>query len=259
MAVAEAQGSRFDMGRTAKRTFAVVGQNIVTFGVLSLLVGVPLAVMTWGGTQFPGTLAARFVDPRALGFYTITGLAYLVGVFVLQAGVVQGTIASLNAKRASLGECLTAGLAAFFPLLLLTLLMTLGIGAGFLLLIVPGIILALSWSVGVPALIVEHTTIGGALARSRELTRRHRWAIFGLFLAFVILNFIIGMVGGVVIGAGFRLPNATPGVSLGGIAVNTITAMISGVLYAALIASIYYELRVIKEGIGPETLASVFD
>src|SRR5437762_5219229 len=114
-------------------------------------------------------------------------------------------------------------------------------------------------SVAVTALVVEHTTIGGALARSRQLTRGHRWAIFGMFLAFTILNFIIGMVGGMVIGVGFRLPNATPAVSLGAIAVNSIASMIGGVLGAAMIASIYYELRLIKEGIGPEALASVFD
>jgi hypothetical protein len=35
--------------------------------------------------------------------------------------------------------------------------------------------------------------------------------------------------------------------------------MLAAVLNAASIASIYYELRVIKEGIGPEALASVFD
>ena len=198
MAVAEAQVSRFDMGRTAKRTFAVAGQNIVTFGVLSLLVGVPLAVMAWGGTQFTGPFLTRISDPRAVGFYGIIGLAYLVGIFVLQAGVVQGTIASLNAKRASLAECLSVGLGVFFPLFLLTLVMGLGMGVGFLLLIVPGIIVLLMWSVAVPALVVEHTTIGGALHRSRELTRGHRWAILGLILAITILTIIISAVAGVV-------------------------------------------------------------
>ena len=40
---------------------------------------------------------------------------------------------------------------------------------------------------------------------------------------------------------------------------STITAIIYVVIAAAGIASIYYELRVIKEGIGPEALAAVFD
>jgi hypothetical protein len=261
MAVAEAQVSRFDMGRTAKRTFSVVGQNIVTFGVLSFLVGIPLAVMSWGGTQFAQPFPARLFDPRAAGFYAVTGLAYFIGSFVLQAGVVLGTIASLNARRASLAECLSVALAAFLPLLLLTLVMIVGIAGGSVLLIVPGIIIALNWSVAVPARLVEHVTLGGALNRSKELTRGHRWAIFGLLVAFTLLNLIIGMIGGVVAGVGFHLPNAAigSGVSLGGIAVSTSARMIEAILGAALIASIYYELRVIKQGIGPDALASVFD
>jgi membrane-anchored glycerophosphoryl diester phosphodiesterase (GDPDase) len=117
------------------------------------------------------------------------------------------------------------------------------------------------WSVAVPALVVEHTTIGGALARSRQLTRGHRWAIFGLVLAFFILGLIIGAIAGVV-GVLVSPPSTgalASGGSLGRIAITTIAQMLAAVLNAASIASIYYELRVIKEGIGPEALASVFD
>jgi hypothetical protein len=35
--------------------------------------------------------------------------------------------------------------------------------------------------------------------------------------------------------------------------------MISGIISSAGTASIYFELRSIKEGIGPEALAAVFD
>jgi hypothetical protein len=40
---------------------------------------------------------------------------------------------------------------------------------------------------------------------------------------------------------------------------NVMGTMIGSTIGSTLIASIYYELRQIKEGIGPEALASVFD
>ena len=40
---------------------------------------------------------------------------------------------------------------------------------------------------------------------------------------------------------------------------SALAQMINAILSAAGTASIYYELRQIKEGIGPEALASVFD
>jgi hypothetical protein len=261
MAVTDVQGAPFDMGRTASRAFSVVGQNIATFGALSLLVGIPLAVLSYGGPQFGRTLAARLTDPRAFGFYAVVGLLYLIGAFVMQAGVVEGTVATLRGKRASLGNCLSVGIGAFVPLLLLTLLMTLGIMGGMLLLIVPGIIVYLMWSVAVPVYVVEKTTIGGALSRSSDLTRGHRWAVLGLILAFAILNVLIGAVFGLIIGLGLR---PTPeelaaGGNLASILITTVAQMIGVVLTTTLISSIYYELRVIKEGIGPEALATVFD
>jgi hypothetical protein len=35
--------------------------------------------------------------------------------------------------------------------------------------------------------------------------------------------------------------------------------MINSIFLSTLVASVYYELRQLKEGIGPEALASVFD
>ena len=269
MAVAEASAPRFQMGRVATRTFSVIGANILTFTLLALIPAIPAAVMYWGWSRFTVGLnpVNRQFDLGALSTASAAGFVYFICYFVFQAAVVHATVAYLNGKRASFGDALSTGLANFFPLFPLSLLVGLGVLGGMILLIVPGFIIALMWSVAVPVRVVEHTGITAALGRSSELTRGHRWAIFGLVIAFIILEVIISAIFGAVSIAQYAFSN--PGdpaavmrawtTSPSHLASSTVTAIIYSVIAAAGAASIYYELRVIKEGIGPEALASVFD
>jgi hypothetical protein len=48
-------------------------------------------------------------------------------------------------------------------------------------------------------------------------------------------------------------------IAISGMVVTPLVQMLSSLLLAVGTASIYYELRFIKEGVGPEALASVFD
>jgi hypothetical protein len=64
----------------------------------------------------------------------------------------------------------------------LGILTGLGMIAGLLLLIVPGIILAVRWSVAVPALLSEGIGITAALGRSWEETKGRFWTIFFVML-----------------------------------------------------------------------------
>src|SRR6266540_5114190 len=64
------------------------------------------------------------------------------------------------------------------PLVCVSLLTGLGIAAGTLLLIVPGIVLAVRWSLAVPVVMLEKESPCAAMRRSRELVRGHGWAVF---------------------------------------------------------------------------------
>jgi len=267
MAVMQAELARFDMGRVVKRTFSVIGHNIGTFALLSLIPGVPLAAMNWGMAGLPtgGSLFSQLTFNR-ISLFAVSGLVYLVCMFVLQASVVHGTVADLNGKRASFGNSLSTGLSHFVPLLLIAIVEGIGIALGAILLIVPGIMMAVAWSVAVPVRVVERRGVANSLARSRELTSGHRWAIFGLIVAYFILQMIIGAVIGSFAGLNFfasspdRLAAAVAATrSVPYVASSMIVTMINAVISSAGVASIYYELRVLKDGIGPEALASVFD
>jgi len=266
MAVAEGTTARFEIGRVVSRTFGAIGRNLLTFGLLSLVPGIPAALWYWGFARLSPAAAGNGsdVDFVAAGIIGVAALSYYIAGFVFQASVVHGTVAYLNGKNASFADCLSTGLSHFFPLFLMSILIGLGILAGLLLFLLPGLILAVAWSVAVPVRVVERASITDALKRSRELTHGHRWAVFGLLLIFFGLGFgITRLVRSVAAVA--LLVSAPAGAraevffSPAYIAVSTIAAMISITIGAAGVASIYYELRLFKEGIGPEALAAVFD
>jgi hypothetical protein len=264
MAVADIALARFEIGRVIRRMFSVVADNIVTFALLSLLPSLSMAAIGVAAGSFgDGTNGFVFPPFNTLVLIVGLGLFYILSGVILQGGVVHGAVASLNGKRASAGDCLATGMKYAVPLFLIGLLMMLGIFAGAILLIVPGIILAMSWVAVGPACIVEHTGVFGSFKRSRELARGHRWAIFGLYLLVGLLMILIAMIFGALSLALSGVPDSLPenaaGPALPELVGDVISTMVTSILGSALAASVYYELRQIKEGIGPEALASVFD
>jgi hypothetical protein len=109
-----------------------------------------------------------------------------------------------------------------------------GIGLG-LLLIIPGILLALRWSVVAQVAAVDHEGWLPALRRSGELARGHYWHIAGLILITILLT------GGVELAAAAIPLGSTSGaasVALG-ILVRTVTASFT----ALALALLYFDLR----------------
>jgi hypothetical protein len=115
------------------------------------------------------------------------------------------------------------------------------------------------WSVVGPACVVEHTGVFGAFSRSRELTLGYRWPIFGLYVAFFVLLIIVSAAFGVLVGIGALAGSPAISLPIVEIGSSTVSTMITSIIGSTFAAAIYYELRQLKEGIGPEALASVFD
>jgi hypothetical protein len=67
------------------------------------------------------------------------------------------------------------------------LLAGIGIGIGFLLLVVPGLYLLTIWSMLVPVIVIEERAAGEAFTRSREVVRGHGWSVFGLIVVTFLL------------------------------------------------------------------------
>lgn len=265
---------RFDMGRVVQRTFAVLGRNFVPFLLVALvLTGLPQLILGWlqmgrtasalaaGGTAVGAASTMNFAIGNA-GWGLLGGLVGLVASSLLQAALVTGTVSDLNGRKLSLGEMISAGLPMILPLIGIALLYGLGLVIGFVLLVVPGLILLTVWAVVLPAAVTERTGVFAAFDRSAALTRGHRWSIFGLLvvvgLALILISGVVMALTGVFTHAGF-LPGAVPSVMTPGFVVVSATVrMLQALFSATLIACLYYELRSIKEGVAPQALAQVF-
>jgi membrane-anchored glycerophosphoryl diester phosphodiesterase (GDPDase) len=67
------------------------------------------------------------------------------------------------------------------------------VGLACLALIVPGILLAIRWSLAVPAMVLEGKSSGDAMSRSSELTHGNRGRVFIIWLLFVVLSIGVSM------------------------------------------------------------------
>jgi hypothetical protein len=250
------------LARVVQLTGEVIRRNLGLFLTLALLINIPFAAMQLAliRTGMAGIADDAGMDAIAAIYSGI--LLFGLGYLVLQAAIIHATVADLNGRRPNLSECAMTGLREFPALFAIGVLYFLGFTLGVILLIVPGIIWAIMWCLAIPARVVESTGIFESFARSRHLTRGHRWGIFALFLAFYILQMMLGLSVNALTGS-LLGPDTTA--SFFSVTVlfqllgNIVSATISSVIGTVGIAALYYELRVTKEGIGPEALASVFD
>ena len=257
MSSTNVRDASLQFGRVFSRTFDVIGSNIVSFTMLSLLLyAVPdLAFRTLFA------FARSAVPGGAWLVGLVGGLVAMILGFILQGCLVHGTVAYLQGKPASVGAGLGAGLRAFLPLLALSIVMGLLEMVAFFLFIIPGLVAMTVWSVAIPVLVVERNHgVSGSMDRSADLTRDNRWNVFALLLIFGILGWIINVLA---IGLGGGLGAMARGAPVEGatvsLAVQSVVAALVGMVGAVGAASLYFELRSLREGVGVAELASVFD
>eukprot|EP00439_Symbiodinium_sp_Y106_P088342 s1_g878.t1 len=242
----------FQLGNVANRAFGSAIRNFWVFAALTaLLVVLPQIAITFLVGDVQGN-----VDPSSLvPILVFGGVVAILGTFLLQGAIVRGAIVDFNSGRASFGDCLSTGLRHFFPIIVITILVGIGVSLGLLLLIVPGIMIAIAWLVAVPARVVENTGIIDSIRRSSALTRGNRWSLFWLLVIYLIVVFVISTIVNFLALVG----GAASGVSYLAIALSSLTTLLTSILGSTGIAAIYFELRQSKEGIGAEELAKVFD
>ncbi len=134
----------------------------------------------------------------------------------------------------SVGDLLRSVEPVFWPLVAVSILFGLGIGIGFVLLIIPGLILLTIWCVVAPVTVLERPGVFAAFGRSRELVRGNGWNVFGVIVIVFLVVLAISIVAGVA-----SAPLGSVGRALVQWGVNTVVAPI-----AALAASVlYFALR----------------
>ncbi len=167
----------------------------------------------------------------------LSGASIAVGILFFVLNVLyQGMVVELvrgvqNRRRSpSFGELLRSVEPVLLQLMAVSVLFGLGVAIGFVLLIIPGLILLVMWSVVAPVTVLERPGALAAFARSRELVRGNGWPVFGVILSVGVTVFAVALAAG--------LASAALG-SLGGALLQwAVTAAIAPV--SALSASVIY-------------------
>ena len=98
-------------------------------------------------------------------------------------------------------------------LIALMLTMGAGIGIGLVLFIVPGVYLALRWSLAIPVAVLEQETIGRALSRSGDLTEGSRLRILLVCVLFIVLTWLLTLLLNVPLGIAAAMSGSGGGVA----------------------------------------------
>jgi hypothetical protein len=212
--VAQSYVNSVDIGQVFGDAARALRQNWAVYLILSVvLVGVPAAIAT---TVVDHLVAQHVLSKTTFGGGFLIGYARSAPVglasLVLQGAIIAGSRDFFSGRRASLSDGLMAGLRSWGPLWLLNLLRSLALIGGYLLLIVPGVIMNIAWYVAGPVQVIEGGSPIASLQRSAELTRGRRWAIFGVAIIVLVFQFVVGLLTGFVGGfaVGFLRHFAVP-------------------------------------------------
>jgi hypothetical protein len=126
----------------------------------------------------------------------LAGLASLLALIPLSlfhGGMIRLALADLRAEPISTADAFRVGRERMWPMAGLLLLTGLAVGVGLLLLVVPGVLLALAWAVVGPVLVEERRPILQTYGRSAELTRGSRLNLFGLALTLTVFGLIASL------------------------------------------------------------------
>lgn len=250
-----AEAAPFSIGQVVSRLFSVIGRHFLLFLGLAVLAVLPSELLNF--LIQPAAAGVAAFGASYWGTFIVTMLVSVILSVLLSAVLTYGTVMDLSGRRANFGEALGVAVRLFFPLLGLAFLYSFGIGLASMLLLVPGLMLMSAWAVAVPVRVVENTGVFYAFSRSAELTKGHRWAIFGLLVVYFVVATVIGLVTRpLLIGvSAAQVGSISPLYFIIDAAIRAVTS----VIYATGVACLYYELRSSKEGIGPDQLASVFE
>jgi hypothetical protein len=246
----QSSGRDFQMSRVISGTFAAVLKDFPV-----LIVG---AVVIAGPNAAYGVWATIKAVEAGETFSTHMGVSALLNV--IASGILSGYIMHTVAQRyrgfeVSIGDSFASAVRSLLPIIGASLLMSLGFIAGFVMLVIPCLIFITMWYVTIPVVVLERLGPIGAMKRSQELTKGSRWSIFFLILivgmASSVLNFAL---------TGFNL-NAVSGfeTSLQTLIPQTLLSLLVSVVSGVGVATVYSELRSMKEGLGEDQLAAIFD
>src|SRR5580693_8051963 len=180
-----------------------------------------------------GIIAALLGLAGGIGLF-LGWIVSVVAAFLVQAALVKA-VQDVRDGRVdlNLGETVSAVLPFLGPVIIASILAGIGIAIGFVLIIVPGLILLTFWSLIVPSIVIGGEGVFGSFSKSWRTVRGYAWHVFGTYV--LVFDIVVGLIL----------------IFLPVVARNAISSIVSGTLVAPFLALvvtlIYYRLTAAHE------------
>jgi hypothetical protein len=149
--------------------------------------------------------AVLFAVQLAIALLLPIGLALVLSVlFWILSLLYQGFVVELvsqsraGVQTGSAGDLIRAVTPALGALLAISIIFAVGVMIGFVLIIVPGLMLITFWCVVVPVEVLERPGVFASFSRSRELVRGNGWNVFGVIVIVYVAVLAISLLAGIV-------------------------------------------------------------
>ncbi len=234
----------FRAGEVFNRAFAVFSRNFLPFCLVSLVANLPNIPV-----YAPQVGAAASSDTSAWSGVGV--ISAMVLNTLSQAVIVYAAFDDMRGRPVDMKELLKIGLRRFFPVLGVAICVPILAAIAALALVFPGLMVFTMLFVAAPVCVVERLGPIKSMGRSARLTKGHRWKVFGLWFATLLVE---GIVQSVLTGLA-----AAGGGSFLGTPLLVIWSAVYGAFSAVLAVVTYHDLRVAKEGVDTDQIAAVFD
>jgi hypothetical protein len=237
-------------------SFRVIRRNPgATLGLSAVLAVIRVAVTA--GLQLGAYRTLNSVQLELLGTLVVGAALGTVLTGMLTLVVTQDVLG----VRISTREVLTRLRGRAWALLGLALVITVLEGLALLPLLVLGVWLWGLWAVAVPVLMVERSTVRGALSRSRRLVSGLWWRVWGIRALGFLLASLLGalvtvpfiLLASLVTGSGFTATGVNSGVPVAYVLIISVGSVLSSTLTSPIRAGIdallYLDLRMRREGL----------
>jgi hypothetical protein len=239
------------------RTFHLYRNNFVVFAGIAALpqLAVLALQLAFSGLLFAGALTSvgGLVAVGGLAAMLI-GIASFVAIEVAHAATVMA-VSHLHLERpTSIGLAYASAKSSMGRVIGISLAVAIGVGVGLVLLVVPGIYLALTWSLSIPVTVLEGGGLNVSTRRSGFLTKGSKGRIFVIYLLIVVLVWVVSALIQLV------LVGSLKAVAIHNVSTNTalsyalqsaggfVSTCLVGPLATIAMTLIYYDVRVRKEG-----------
>jgi hypothetical protein len=227
----------------------------------SLLLGITAAayvpfylIMLAIESSFRGNVQAQGVDLTTLLFQIAFMVLWASIAFPIAGGAATYAVSERYlGNDVTIGESLRLALMRFWTLSVAQIIATIRVMFGFFLLIIPGILWMLSYSLVVPAILVENQKATTSLRRSRDLVKGHRGKVFCVMVIINLLQVIpilgVNMISGMIFNT-----DSGSGAVLNSAITNLASIFLTPLAIVATIL-LYYDMRIRKEGFDLEMLS----